>query len=164
MKGFNYCMNCGFKLTPSDNFCPKCGVRIGDETGNFEWKLPYEIKINTLKEEYDSKVNNASELLKKEFNPYEKSYDKFISAINKSNNVFYHQLEIAKSMLELSSNNSSKIKNELDLKFKTLSDIIKKMDDLIDELIIHLSNKESEDEIKKLSEEMDDLINSVKDY
>ena len=38
------------------------------------------------------------------------------------------------------------------------------MDDLIDELIIHLSNKESEDEIKKLSEEMDDLINSVKDY
>ena len=67
-------------------------------------------------------------------------------------------------MLELSSNNSSKIKNELDLKFKTLSDIIKKMDDLIDELIIHLSNKESEDEIKKLSEEMDDLINSVKDY
>lgn len=164
MLGFNYCMNCGFKLIPSDNFCPNCGVKLGEEENSNEWKLPYKIKIANLKEEYDSKVNKASELLKKEFDQSERSYNKFISAVDKSNNVFYNQLEIAKSMLELSTHHSSKIENELGDKFKTLEGIIKKMDELIDELIIHLSNKKSEDEVKKLSEEMDDLIHSVKDY
>lgn len=164
MIGFNYCINCGFKLTSNDNFCPNCGVKIGEEENTNEWKLPYKIKLTNLKEEYDSKVNRASELLKKEFNQSEKSYNKFIFAIDKSNNVFYNQLEIAKSMLNLSTHNSSKIENELNGKFKTLAGIIEKMDELIDELIIHLSNRKSEEEVKKLSEEMDDLINSVKDY
>ena len=54
---------------------------------------------------------------------------------------------------------------ELDGKIKTLETFIDKMEDLTNELIIHLSsNKKDNDDINDLFKDMDDLINSVKDY
>lgn len=167
MLGFNYCINCGFKLMPNDNFCPNCGIKIGEDVNsdnNDMWILQYKLKIDNLKMEYDSKVERASELIKKEFHGSEESQAKFISAIDYSNNVFYNQLEVTQNMLDLATHHSQKLESELDAKIKSLEEIIEKMDELIEELIIHLSDKKSEEEIKRLSEEMDDLINSVKDY
>ena len=63
----------------------------------------------------------------------------------------------------MSSNPSVKIKNELDNKINTLNEIIDKLEDFIDELIIHIAD-ESEKEVKNLTKELDDLIDSVKDY
>ena len=37
MEGFNYCMNCGYKLDPSDNFCPNCGVKLEFKSSG-EWR------------------------------------------------------------------------------------------------------------------------------
>lgn len=167
MIGFNYCINCGFKLNVDDNFCPNCGVKVGDDNSEVimddDFFLKYKIKIENLKEEYDLKVSKAIELIKKEFDPLEISYNDFISTLNNSNNIFYNNVEVALDIVELSSNPSVKIKNELDNKINTLNEIIDKLEDFIDELIIHIANG-SEKEVKNLTKELDDLIDSVKDY
>ncbi len=167
MIGFNYCINCGFKLNVDDNFCPNCGVKVGEDNSEVimddDFFLKYKIKIENLKEEYDLKVSKAIELIKKEFDPLEISYNDFISTLNNSNNIFYNNVEVALDIVELSSNPSVKIKNELDNKINTLNEIIDKLEDFIDELIIHIANG-SEKEVKNLTKELDDLIDSVKDY
>lgn len=167
MIGFNYCINCGFKLNVDDNFCPNCGVKVGDDNSEVimddDFFLKYKIKIENLKEEYDLKVSKAIELIKKEFDPLEISYNDFISTLNNSNNIFYNNVEVALDIIELSSNPSVKIKNELDNKINTLNEIINKLEDFIDELIIHIAEG-SEKEVKNLTKELDDLIDSVKDY
>lgn len=167
MIGFNYCINCGFKLNVDDNFCPNCGVKVGEDNSEVimddDFFLKYKIKIENLKEEYDLKVSKAIELIKKEFDPLEISYNDFISTLNNSNNIFYNNVEVALDIIELSSNPSVKIKNELDNKINTLNEIIDKLEDFIDELIIHIANG-SEKEVKNLTKELDDLIDSVKDY
>ena len=167
MIGFNYCINCGFKLNVDDNFCPNCGVKVGEDNSEVimddDFFLKYKIKIENLKEEYDLKVSKAIELIKKEFDPLEISYNDFISTLNNSNNIFYNNVEVALDIIELSSNPSVKIKNELDNKINTLNEIIDKLEDFIDELIIHIAEG-SEKEVKNLTKELDDLIDSVKDY
>ena len=167
MIGFNYCINCGFKLNVDDNFCPNCGVKVGEDNSEVimddDFFLKYKIKIENLKEEYDFKVSKAIELIKKEFDPSEISYNDFISTLNNSNNIFYNNVEVALDIIELSSNPSVKIKNELDNKINTLNEIIDKLEDFIDELIIHIAEG-SEKEVKNLTKELDDLIDSVKDY
>lgn len=167
MIGFNYCINCGFKLNIDDNFCPNCGVKVGEDNSEVimddDFFLKYKIKIENLKEEYDLKVSKAIELIKKEFDPSEISYNDFISTLNNSNNIFYNNVEVALDIIELSSNPSVKIKNELDNKINTLNEIIDKLEDFIDELIIHIAGG-SEKEVKNLTKELDDLIDSVKDY
>ena len=121
------------------------------------------LKIENLKDEYDLKVSKAIELIQKEFDPSEISYNDFISTLNNSNNIFYNNVEVALDIIELSSNPSVKIKNELDNKINTLNEIIDKLEDFIDELIIHIAEG-SEKEVKNLTKELDDLIDSVKDY
>ena len=57
------------------------------------------------------------------------------------------------------------LEKELENKLKTLQVFIDKMEDLINELIIHMgSNKEDDTDINNLFKDMDDLIDSVKDY
>ena len=167
MIGFNFCTNCGFKLNVNDNFCPNCGVKVGGDNSEVinddDFFLKYKIKIENLKDEYDLKVSKAIELIQKEFDPSEISYNDFISTLNNSNNIFYNNVEVALDIIELSSNPSVKIKNELDNKINTLNEIIDKLEDFIDELIIHIAD-ESEKEVKNLTKELDDLIDSVKDY
>ncbi len=168
MGGFNYCSNCGFKLKPRDKFCPNCGVKVGiadyskiiDDKDFF---LRYELKIDDLRKEYDSKVGNAIELVKKLFDSSEIKYMEFMSTINESNNVFYKNVEISLDIIRLSSKASVKIKEELDNKINLLTEIIGKLKNLIDEIIISLSDKDKS-QVENLNKELNDLINSVKDY
>ena len=154
MIGFNFCTNCGFKLNVNDNFCPNCGVKVGGDNSEVinddDFFLKYKIKIENLKDEYDLKVSKAIELIQKEFDPSEISYNDFISTLNNSNNIFYNNVEVALNIVELSSNPSVKIKNELDNKINTLNEIIDKLEDFIDELIIHIAD-ESEKEVIYIS-------------
>ena len=167
MKGFNYCINCGSKLDPSDNFCPNCGVKLEEYDSMLinddDFFLKYEIKIDSLNDEYEIKMNRAIELIKKQFGSSKTSYSNFISTINESNNVFYNNVEVARDIIRLSDKPSLKIKNELDNKIDTLNSIIDKLEEFIDELIIH-SASETEKDVENLTKELDDLMNSVKDY
>ncbi len=167
MVGFNYCMNCGSKVSPLDKFCANCGAKLEESDGEFiqdeDFFLKYDIKIENLKKEYDLKVNRAIELIQKQFNSSENSYRVFISTINESNNVFYNNIEVSSDIIKLATRPSEKIKKELEIKIYTLEKIIDKLEDFIDELIIHMSD-ESEKEVETLTQELDDLIDSVKDY
>ena len=66
-------------------------------------------------------------------------------------------------MVELDTDNNEIVEKEIDSKIRTLESFIDKMDDLINELVIHLSsNKKDNEDINNLFEDMDELIHSVK--
>jgi paraquat-inducible protein B len=93
------------------------------------------------------------------------AYERFTTSITKSNNLFSIQVDVARKMAELDTSESPFVIRELDTKIETLQAFIDKMEDLTNELIIHMSsNKKDNDDIHNLFNDMDDLIDSVKDY
>lgn len=162
----HFCIYCGAKLVPNQHFCTQCGKEVYHESEPTAVKTTqeYKLKIEEIEEDYNSKQARAKDLVGKLFDPTHISYSKFNSAITKSNQLFANQLAIARKMLELDENNNL-VEGELENKIRTLNTFVDKMEDLIDELVIHLSsNKKDDEDINNLFKDMDDLINSVKDY
>lgn len=162
----HFCIYCGAKLVPNQHFCTQCGKEVYHESEPTAVKITqeYKLKIDEIEEDYNSKQARAKDLVGKLFDPTHISYSKFNSAITKSNQLFANQLAIARKMLELDENNNL-VEGELENKIRTLNTFVDKMEDLIDELVIHLSsNKKDDEDINNLFKDMDDLINSVKDY
>lgn len=168
--GFHFCMNCGAKLNPDDHFCGECGVKVGEverqKVVEIREKFPqYRAQLNELKQEYELKEGRAKELIGKLFNTSKMSYNSFNSSLNNCNKLFYEQIGIAFSIIDLASSESLKLENELKSKIEVLKSIIEKLNDLIDELIIHISsNKDNSDEINAVFEDMEKLIDSVRFY
>lgn len=162
----HFCIYCGARLLDGQNFCSECGKQIYKVTNTVKkTHSKYESKIEALEKEYNIKQNKAKELVEKLFNPDHMAYQKFMSSINKSNNLFSTQVDIAKKMAELSIEENPFVEKEIENKFTTLETFIDKIEDLTNELIIHLSsNKKDNDEVQHLFKDMDDLIHSVKDY
>lgn len=161
----NFCIYCGARLVPNQHFCSQCGHEVYHDPGSDSAKTisRYESKVNEIEIEYNSKQAKASELVEKLFDPNHMAYSKFSSAIKKSNQLFSNQLAIARRMLELDDN--VRIDSELENKIRTLNVFVDKMEDLINELVIQLSsNKQDNDDINNLFRDMDDLIDSVKNY
>ncbi|WP_458453602.1 zinc ribbon domain-containing protein [Methanobrevibacter sp.] len=163
----HFCIYCGAKLVPNQHYCSQCGKEIyhdpEPETVNIPSK--YEPEVLRIEKEYNSKQAKAKELVDKLFDPSHISYQKFTAAIKKSNGLFDNQLSVARKMLELDNGNNPVIEKELKNKIQTLETFVDKMEDLINELVIQLSSNEDDDEdINNLFSEMDDLIDSVKDY
>lgn len=162
----HFCIYCGAKIDAGQNFCSDCGrpvYRNGPEIK----KSPsaYDAEISELEKEYDIKQGKAKELVEKLFDPNHMSYERFMSSITKSNNLFSTQVEIAKKMSEINNEENPFVEKELVNKIGTLKTFVDKMEDLISELIIHMSsNKEDSEDIDTLFQDMDDLIDSVKDY
>ena len=162
----HFCIYCGAKIDSGQNFCIKCGKPVFREEKLNEVVKPRYVKIiDDLDSEYNVKQTKANELVEKLFDPGHMSYDKVTSLITKSNQLFYNQLQIARRMVELDWDNNELLEREIDNKIKTLQAFIDKMENLMDELVIHLSsNKKDNDDINNLFKDMDDLIRSVKDY
>lgn len=161
----NFCIYCGAKLVPNQHFCSQCGREVYHDPEIMIVKSPsrYEAEVNEIEIEYESKQAKAIELVGKLFDPAHMSYSKFMNAIEKSNQLFSNQLAIARKMLELSENGL--VEGELENKIKILNSFVDKMEDLINELVIQLSsNKKDNEDINNLFKDMDDLIDSVKDY
>ncbi|WP_297980763.1 zinc ribbon domain-containing protein [uncultured Methanobrevibacter sp.] len=170
MKKYNYCINCGFKLFPDNQFCPNCGVRVGHIKGessiNEANLRNYRIKINELKDKYEEKEFNVKELIVKRFQPPQMTYYRFMNEIDNCRIQFYKQVESATSILDLIENMSPNVEAELNNRINNLEAIIEKVDQLTEELILNISDSEnkSSEEIKQLMQEMGDLIDSIKDY
>ena len=162
----HFCIYCGAKLEPNQKFCIQCGKQVFRDEKTIE-VVPskYDGIISNLEKEYDLKQRRATELVEKQFEPGNMAYNKFTSSIKKSNQLFANQLDVTKKMVELDTDNNELVEREIDGKIKTLQAFIDKMEDLINELVIHIStNKKDNDDINNLFNDMDDLIHSVKDY
>ena len=163
----HFCIYCGAKLVPNQHFCTQCGKRVSQDFEEETIPKPsqYEAEIEKIANEYNVKQGRARELLEKLFDPSHMSYEKFTAAINRSNGLFDNQLAVARKMTELDDGNNEVVRRELEIKITTLNSFIDKMEDLINELVIQLSSSKDDDEdINNLFSELDNLIDSVKDY
>ena len=126
----------------------------------------YKKEITKLKETYETNEANVLKLLEKKFPAGQLSYYRFKEEVDSCRVSFFKEADAAENMIELSDEYSDKIAKELKNKVKTLQEIVGKMNDLQSELIISISNGDdgSDDEITNLIREMNDLIDSVKNY
>lgn len=126
----------------------------------------YKNQVKQLKETYETKEKKVLELLEKKFPSGQMSYYRFKGEVDNCRVNFFREVDSAESMIELSDEYSEKIANELKNKIKILQQIVGKLNDLQSELIISISNGDDEghEEIKNLIDEMNELIDSVKNY
>ena len=190
----NFCIYCGFKLFPEDHFCPNCGKKLdeADEKPNNNFSTStsnttstssstttttiastssqnysyYKKQVEDLKKTYETKEEKVLELLEKKFPNGQMTYGRFRGEVDVCRVNFFKEAEAAENMINLSDGYSEKIADALKEKISTLQSIVGKMNDLQSELIISISNGDdgSNEEIDNLIKEMNDLIDSVKDY
>lgn len=188
----NFCIYCGFKLFPDDHFCPNCGAKLDDVVKDKKTTAPkdtpkntyssststnktatikqdytiFKNRVRSLRETYETKEAKVMELLEKKFPAGQISYYRFKDEVDNCRVSFFKEADSAQNMIDLSDEYSDKIASELKNKIKTLESIIGKLNDLQSELIISISNADDDgdEEIKNLIDEMNDLIDSVKDY
>ena len=190
----NFCIYCGFKLFPEDHFCPNCGKKLDefDEKPNNNFSTAtsnttsttsstaattatsassqnysyYKKQVEDLKKTYETKEEKVLELLEKKFPNGQMTYGRFRGEVDVCRVNFFKEAEAAENMINLSDGYSEKIADALKEKISTLQSIVAKMNDLQSELIISISNGDdgSDEEIDNLIKEMNELIDSVKDY
>ena len=126
----------------------------------------YEKKFNELEEIFPQKEKNALELIEQRFAPPQLTYNRFKRIVDDSHETFYSQLSAGKRILDLSTEYSTKIEDELKNKVLVLNSIIQGLDKLSEELVLNISKQESEseNEINELFEEFSRVTSSVKAY
>ena len=133
-----------------------------NEESPYKDKLP---EINNLSEEFKTKENKASQLIEKRFKSSELTYDKFKSVLTSAHENFYIQRDSALEIINLSSHKNEKLDSELSKRINALKSILEKVNRLIEALVIDsIESRESEEDLKVLVDDMEDLINSVQDY
>lgn len=123
----------------------------------------YEKKVYDLEELYKLKEGMAIDLIEKRFDSTSLTYDRFISVLNLCKTAFYNEVNITLAMTELSDKNNEQVTEELEEGITTLKMIIGKLDELTNELVVDLGS-ENDSEVEYLLDEMENLIESVKDY
>lgn len=125
----------------------------------------YEKEVNNLKVLFDVKEGVVRSLIEKRFSPPQITYDKFISLIDSSHKLFYSQSDAALNIIHLAAEDTPRVENELHSKIDNMKAIINQIEDLTNELVININSKEeSEEDVKNLLEDMENLIDSVKEY
>ncbi len=125
--------------------------------------VPYLNRLDDLNSRFIKKDRAVRELIEKRFEPPQITYTRFISGVDRSKKLFGKNLESAMTMINIADNYSERIAAEVESKIAVLEAIIDKLDSLSNELIVNedLSKKEDVDD---LIGEMDDLIDSVREY
>ena len=177
----HFCPNCGKKLDEVDvmpnNYSntSTTNATTSSSTGNTSNNTTktstqnysyYKKQVEDLKKTYETKEEKVLELLEKKFPNGQMSYDRFRGEVDVCRVNFFKEADAAENMIDLSDEYSEKIADALKEKIKTLQSIVAKMNDLQSELIISISNGDdgSDEEIDNLIKEMNELIDSVKDY
>lgn len=124
----------------------------------------YRETINDLTKKYEEKEDRVCELINERFKKSLLTHERFMRIINNSNENFYSQREIALNIIELSSEDMV-LKDKIKQKISYLELIISKMRDLQTELIINnIEDKNSDENISELIDDMEALTCSVKNY
>ena len=125
----------------------------------------YSDEVNELKKVFDEKEVTVRDLIAKRFKPPQMTYDRFMATIDKSHNLFYHEADGALNITKYAVEDTPRVESELESKINTLKSIIDQIEDLTNELVINISSdEESDEDVKTLIDDMEDLIDSVKDY
>lgn len=125
--------------------------------------MDYVSKLDDLNSKFNTKEKSTRKLIEKRFEPPQLTYTRFIDGVDKSAALFKKQSDSAYSMINLADEYSDRIASEIESKIDIMTSIYKKLDNLANELV--LSEDESgKDDVEGVFGEMDDLINSVKDY
>lgn len=173
MNDMNFCVWCGSKLYSGDEFCTNCGAKIEDmvEYEQTTSKIfEYESKINSLKDKYENTESKAYALIEKHFAPPQMTYYKFTNEIEESRKLFYKKVESANEIIEIVNEGiiettSKNLKDEINDIFEKMESIIERLNDLITAFIVNLnSDSKDEQDMEELFENMDELIDSLKNY
>ena len=138
-------------------------IPVSQKDGIDEDLLVYKREIEELNVKFDSKEKAARELIEKRFAPPQLTYTRFISSVDNASKLFKSQYESAMNIIKLASDDTPRIRQELDAKVDILKKIISKMDALANELVLSIDDAK-EDDVDSLIEDMDVLIKSVDDY
>lgn len=162
----HFCIYCGSKLMPNQSFCSKCGREVYNHQPQINSVYSSQNdKLKKIEHEYNSKQGKAMQLIGNFLSQDPVEYGKFESTIKKSNQLFSNQLFVVKKMMELDMDDNELLKQEIDNKIDVLDSFNDKLEELINELVIKISsNKNDDEEINNLFNDMDELIDSVKKY
>jgi membrane protease subunit (stomatin/prohibitin family) len=184
-KNTKFCSECGNPL--DDNLkCNSCGAKFTlDENNNLDKILSfkegltdnkslqnYEEYINALKSRYQNKEDNARKIIKEYFPPPQMTYDRFMGEIDKWNVSFTKQSNAILNILDIdlvdmTSEHVKKVENELRKKLDILKSIVTKMEELVVELVLNVANSSEKSvvgEVEDLLDEMQKVVDSVKEY
>ena len=125
----------------------------------------YKNEIDNLVVLFDVKQNVVREMVEKRFEPPQITYDKFIGVVDNSQKMFNSLVESATNIINLAAEDTPRVRNEIQNKINAMKTIINQMEDLTNELVINISSEDtSSQEVKNLLDDMENLIDSVKDY
>ena len=140
-------------------------VTAADESAGLESLKRYEKEISNLNVLFNVREEVVRELIEKRFEPPQITYDKFISSIDHCHKLFYVQSDAAQNIINLAAEDTPRVQEEIKGKIDAMKKIINQIEDLTNELVINISSSnESTDEVKNLLDDMENLIESVKDY
>ena len=125
----------------------------------------YVDEVEGLKSVFDKKEVRVRELIAKRFEPPQMTYDRFMTTIDKSHDLFYHEADGALNIARYAVEDTPRVESELEIKIDTLKSIIDQIEDLTNELVINISSEDkSGEDVKTLIDDMENLIDSVKEY
>lgn len=137
---------------------------VREDTG-LESLKKYEKEANNLKALFDVKEEVVKDLIEKYFTPPQLTYDRFMNVVDSSHKMFYNQHDSALNIINLAAEDTPRIESELETKLSNMKAIIDQIEELTNELVINLSSDDKTNEdVKNLLEEMENLISSVKEY
>lgn len=142
----------------------KTNVEAKDYKGIDSFK-EYEKEISNLNVIFNVKQEVVRDLIKKRFEPPQITYDKFMGTINKCEELFNVQSDAALNIINLAVEDTPRLRNEIESKIDSMKKLINQIEDLTNELVINISSDEnSTGDVKNLLDDMENLIDSVKDY
>lgn len=125
----------------------------------------YEKEVNNLKVVFNVKEEVVRDLIEKRFAPPQLTYDKFINIVDSAHKLFYKQADAASSIINLAAEDTPRVQKEIESKINSMNTIIDQIERLTNELVINISNETgASEDVKNLLNDMENLIDSVKDY
>ena len=124
----------------------------------------YRRRLNELKAMYEVKEKNARRLVERRFTPPQLTYDRFMLSIENSNRMFKQNADALSNILDLASEDSKKIEEEIKSRMDVLESLVDKMDHLVNELVLSLNEDNDTGNHTSFLHDFDYIIDSVKDY
>jgi len=125
----------------------------------------YEKQLKDLKDVFDAKEKKLRKLIKERFGSGNLTSSRFLSVVDNSHENVYNLLDSGFDLINYTSEPSQQVEEELLERVNKITSINEEMEKLTVELILNIHEDEkSDDNIKNLVEDMENLINDVNKY